>query len=117
MTSIHGRILATRDTTEHWNAKRSFIPMRGEIIIYTDKTQKDDGFGNVINIPGVKIGDGSAYLIDLPFVGDDERFEILSELRAHTNDRASHVSPEDRAFWNNKLNYEIQGGNLILTRS
>ena len=116
MDTLNARILARRDTTENWNAQRSFIPLRGEVIIYTDHGQMDDGYGNTINVPGVKIGDGSAYLIDLPFVGNDVRYQILHELREHTGNTVIHVTQEDRDFWNNKLNYSINDGNLILNR-
>lgn len=116
MDMVNARISHKSDTTEHWNAKRSFIPLRGEIIIYTDHGQMDDGYGNTINVPGIKVGDGNAYLIDLPFVGAEERYAILHELRTHTNDWSIHVSAEDRSFWNNKLNYTINDGNLIFNR-
>lgn len=117
MDNIPGRILATRDTTENWNAKRDFIPLRGEIIVYTDHGKIDDGYGNLVNVPGVKIGDGSAYLIDLPFVGADERYAILQELRQHTGNAVIHVTQEEKNFWGNKLNYTINDGNLILNRN
>ena len=117
MDVVNARICARRDTTENWNAARTFIPMRGEIIIYTDHGSMDDGYGNTINVPGIKVGDGNAYLIDLPFVGAEERYAILTELRQHTSDWTIHVSPEDRTFWNNKLNYTISDGNLTLNRN
>ena len=107
---------AYTDTTENWNAKRSYIPDRGDIVIYTDYGHMDDGYGNVIDVPGIKIGDGNAYLIDLPFVGADVRYQILTELRAHSGNTLIHVTPEDRAFWNNKLNCTVNDGNLILNR-
>jgi RNA binding exosome subunit len=115
--SINARILARRDTTANWNALRSFVPLRGEIIIYTDHGQMDDGYGNRINVPGIKIGDGNAYLIDLPFVGNDQRYAILQELRAHTGDTAIHVTMSEKDFWNNKLNYTINDGNLTFNRN
>lgn len=117
MDTVNARISHKSDTTEHWNAARSFIPLRGEIIIYTDAGQMDDGYGNTINVPGIKVGDGNAYLIDLPFVGNDQRFSILQELRQHTSDWSVHVTPEDRDFWDNKLNYSINDGNLIFNRN
>jgi hypothetical protein len=116
MDTVNARICIRRDTTANWNARMDFIPMRGEAIIYTDKGQMDDGYGNVINVPGIKIGDGSAYLIDLPFVGAEERYAILQELRQHTDDWSIHVSQEDRERWNNKLNYSIHDGNLVFNR-
>lgn len=104
------------DTTANWNAKRDYIPNRGDIIVYTDHGQIDDGYGNIIDVPGVKIGDGNAYLIDLPFVGADVRYQILTELRAHTGNTLIHVTPEEKEFWNNKLNCTVNGENLILNR-
>lgn len=116
MDTVNARILARRDTTENWNNHRNFVPMLGEIIIYTDAGTMDDGYGNEINVPGIKIGDGNAYLIDLPFVGNDQRYAILQELRNHTNDWTIHVSPDDRNFWNNKLNCLVEGEKLIMNR-
>ena len=116
METLKARILARRDTTENWNRKRNFIPLRGEVIIYTDAGQMEDDFGNTINVPKIKIGDGLAYLIDLPFVGNDVRYQILRELRDHSENALIHVSTEDREFWNNKLNYTMSGETLILNR-
>ena len=116
MDIVNARISHKEDTTANWNAARDFIPLRGEIIIYSDYGHMDDGYGNQINVPGIKIGDGSAYLIDLPFVGNEVRYEILTELRSHTGNTAIHVSAEDRQFWDNKLNYTINDGNLIFNR-
>lgn len=114
--TINARILVRKDTTERWNANRSFIPLRGEVIVYTDHGQMEDGQGNTINVPGVKVGDGNAYLIDLPFVGDDTQHQILQELRDHTGNTAIHVTQQDRQFWNNKLNCQVNDGVLILNR-
>lgn len=117
MDTIPVRYKLTRDTTANWNAHRDFIPMRGEVIIYTDHGHIEDGFGHMINVPGIKIGDGSAYLIDLPFVNDDVRYQILTELREHSQNTDIHVTQNEKTFWNNKLNYTINNGNLILNRN
>ena len=104
------------DTTANWNEKISYIPTRGDIIIYSDKGQITDNFGETVNVPGVKIGDGNAYLIDLPFVGADVRYQILTELRMHTDNTVIHVTDAEKQFWNNKLNCTVNDGNLILNR-
>lgn len=116
MDTISARILVRRDTVDNWNANRSFIPLRGEIIVYTDYGKVYDELGNEVNIPWVKIGDGNAYLIDLPFVGDDVRFQILHALRNHTDDTEVHITQQEREFWNNKLNCKVSDGVLILNR-
>ena len=105
-----------KDTTNNWNAKTGYVPDRNDIIIYSDHGQIDDGYGNMIDVPGIKIGDGNAYLIDLPFVGDDVRYQILTELRSHTGNSFIHVTPQEKEFWNNKLNCNVDNGNLILNR-
>lgn len=117
MTELKGRILATRDTTAHWNAKRRFIPLQGEIIIYTDHKTIKDEHDNDVYVPGVKIGDGNAYLVDLPFLVDEDVKEVIQMLRDHTENFDIHVTLEDKAFWNNKLNYQIVGENLIMNRN
>ena len=106
-----GYARAMMDTTENWNNKPLFVPQKGLIIVYSDKEPiiRD---GRVVNVAGIKIGDGNAYLIDLPFIGD----EYASILDNHINDMSIHVTPEEKAFWDNKLNYELNAETLILNR-
>lgn len=83
------------------------------IIVYTDKgqTTKD---GQIINIPKIKIGDGNAYCVDLPFI-DDDIFNIINN---HINNSTIHVTQAEKDFWNNKINSsdEVEEENLIFTR-
>lgn len=52
--------------TAGWDGQPSLIAERGAIYVYSDhRTAVIDG--NTVTIPGMKIGDGSTYLIDLPF--------------------------------------------------
>ena len=103
------------DTTEHWNAQLGFVPGRGEIVIYSDyKTVTRDG--KTVYVPGMKIGSGNGYLVDLPFV-DDAVGEALAE---HVRDRAAHVTQEEKDFWNNKINMldtQIDNETLIFNRN
>lgn len=108
MAVINAKILIERDTTANWNGLTGFIPKSGEMILYTDYKTKD---GQVY--PGIKIGDGLAYLIDLPFLSD----EIAEDLQSHISDSTSHVSSSDREFWNSKLNAHVSGDNLVFTRN
>lgn len=114
--TINGRIRVARDTTDNWNAHPDIIPMKGEIIVYTDYAHTTDDFGNNVDIPNVKIGDGSAYLVDLPFLGADARYETLCLINAHAQNDDIHVSLAEKAFWNNKLNGYVDNGNLVLNR-
>ncbi len=97
------------DATTNWNERTTFIPNKGDIIIYLDKRNV-----NGVNIPGIKIGDGLAYGIDLPFVGD----EIAADLLSHINNTTVHITAAERAKWNNKINCEneITNETLVLFR-
>lgn len=81
------------DITTNWLSNTSYIPNRGDIVIWLDKTISDS-----LHIPGIKIGDGLSYNVDLPFVGDD----IAIMLQGHINDEVCHISQEEREKWNNK---------------
>ena len=107
---VAGRIQSKHDTTENWNNARGFIPMKGEAIIYEDYEVVDG-----VNIPGIKVGDGTTYVQDLPFVGGYERDLLL----LHISNASLHVSPEEKEFWNNKINTtdSLAGETLILTRN
>lgn len=98
------------DTTTNWNERTTFIPNKGDIIIYLDKR-----IINGVNIPGIKIGDGLAYGIDLPFVGDD----IAADLLSHINNTTVHITAAERTKWNNKINCEDEATNetLVLFRN
>jgi hypothetical protein len=49
------------------------------------------------------MGDGKAYLIDLPFLnGADSDLEDM--LLDHINNKIIHVDLTDRGFWDNKVN-------------
>lgn len=100
------------DTTEGWNQKITYIPVKGEIVIFSDRCI----LGGT-NYPGIKIGDGLAYVVDLPFFGEDETNRVINIINNHINDVSAHVSAEDRSFWNAKLNYQTDGENLIFTRN
>lgn len=96
------------DTTENWNAFPSFVPERGAIIAYSDYAVVDDK-----EIPNIKIGDGSTYLIDLPFVGEDMYNAVVS----HLTNFYAHVSATDREGWNNKVRCYVSpsdGGDHLL---
>lgn len=67
-------------------------------------TENNETLARTVYVPGIKIGDGSAYVVDLPFV---------------------NVTSEQINFWNNKVNCYLEpelvvGGDdetLIFTRT
>lgn len=101
-------------TTAEWASFPDYIPPAGMLVVYTDYKQTDDGQGNITLIPGIKIGDGNAYLVDKPFVTD----AVDAEITEHINDMVKHITQNEREFWNNKLNYvEPESDLLEFTRN
>lgn len=91
------------DTKENWDSQISLVSEKKAIYIYTNYQQKDGK-----DIPGLKVGDGGAYLIDLPFI-DTQYFE-------HINNTEIHITQEERENWNNKVSCELNEEQLILNR-
>lgn len=93
------------DTKANWALKTTYIPKKDTIIVYTDYYTIDGKL-----VPGIKIADGLAYVVDLPFV--DER------LRKHIEDEIAHITEEERDFWNKKINCKdtITNETLVLFR-
>lgn len=95
-------------TTAEWDAQRDLIGVKNVVYVYTDHEQTEDGKP----IPGFKVGDGMAYLIDAPFNDD-------LALR-HIYDTSIHVTPEEKEFWNNKVTAYLDAEDiecLILTKN
>lgn len=102
---LGGKILS--DTTTGWNSLPNLIGEKGVLYIYTDHLVNDQGE----NIPGFKVGDGLAYLIDLPFA-DDLYLD-------HIHNTDIHVTLAEKLFWNNKERTYISEDdeeNLIFTK-
>lgn len=103
-----GSILS--NTVQGWNSQPTLISELNTVYVYTNYKSTTDRHGHTVYIPGVKIGDGNAYLIDLPFT------DTLME--EHIADTDIHVTPQEKIFWNNKVRvYEstVQQENLTFT--
>lgn len=107
--TIDTRIQLKRDTTENWNNATGFIPLAGEVIVYTDyetKTYTTEEYGETVTktveIPNIKIGTGNAFVQDLAFV-DEKTRDILM---AHIQDHDIHTTLAEKIFWNNKINVD-----------
>lgn len=84
------------NTTENWNSNVTLIGKKDCLYVYTDY-KKEDGK----DIPAFKVGDGKAYLIDLPF------------------SYMGNVTAEQIEFWNNKVTAYVDDNdeeNLILSK-
>lgn len=106
-------------TKSDWDSDRTLISEKDVLYIYSDYKviQKD---GQKIHLPGLKIGDGLSYLIDLPFANTQNEAEVQqlqNLILDHINNKTIHVTQEEKIFWNNKLNLFLQGENLVLNRN
>ena len=79
-------------TTSYWQDHLSYIPEQGEIVIYVDHSSYEEN-DETVWVPGIKIGDGSAYGIDLPFVDD----AIAQTVMEHISDTDIHITTAERA--------------------
>ena len=87
------------NTTAFWNEHPTIIAKKGCIYIYADYRRDAEGY----NIPSVKIGDGTSYLIDMPFADN-----LIYE---HIEDTVRHITECERQFWNNKVRCYIDENN------
>ena len=97
------------DTTVNWNTQPQLVGKMGHLYIYKDYTVIDG-----VEVPAFKVGDGSAYLIDAPFVAGND-----SKLNAHILDVNVHIQDGEREFWNNKVTAFLSKGDdetLVLTK-
>ena len=103
---VNGDCKVLYASTATWNSQPQLISKRGYIYIYSDYKQNEQEQ----NIPGFKVGDGSAYLIDMPFTDD--------LIQKHLSNNIIHITQEEREFWNNKVRCYIDPlneHNLIFT--
>lgn len=85
-------------TSAYWAGQIEFIPQSGAVVVYSDYATIDDKL-----VPNMKIGDGTTYVVDLPFVSDDLR-AVIAE---HITDKTTHISAADRARWDNKVTCDV----------
>lgn len=89
------------DTEENWNSQPQLISAKGSIYVYSNHESYQDHY-----IPGIKIGDGVTYLIDMAFIDD-----IYAN---HIRDAIIHVSTEDREFWGDKVTCDMINRNTLI---
>lgn len=98
-------------TAEEWNQDIYYQSQANVLYIYRDYKQVDG-----IKVSAMKIGDGTSYLIDLPFIGES----ISQRLENHIADTISHITDQERDFWNNKVTAfsdSVDNENLILSKN
>lgn len=91
-------------TKSNWDSQRSIITQKGHLYIYSDAGKKNLPNGTTLDIPAMKIGDGTSYLIDMPYSLYGSDHERLVE---HILDNSIHVSKNDRTNWNDKVKIAV----------
>lgn len=105
------------NTKQGWDSMPNYVSEIGAIYYYEDYYTEIDAHGNTVTKPGIKIGDGMAYLIDLPFLGSIGG-PPSTAFQEHINNTSIHVTEEEKMFWNNKCRVDetkINDENLIFT--
>ena len=105
------------DTKENWDIQRSLIAEEAAIYIYSNYEYEEDEVGNRIPVAGLKIGDGTSYLIDMPFVSGATTKAVIE----HLANTAIHVTAAEKEFWNNKVSSYMGSGasgeTLVLSKT
>ena len=81
------------NTTAEWNADPLYMSEPNVIYVYTDYATSNDG----VLVPGIKVGDGMAYVVDLPFI-----YGSSKDFQKHISNLGIHVADDDRELWDNK---------------
>lgn len=98
-------------TKEEWEEYSGVISKRNRLYVITDYYTDSDG----VNHPAIKIGDGKAYIGDLPLVSTGGSGDSTEELIKHMQDDERHITQEERELWNDKVGVKIVDGKLIFT--
>lgn len=85
-------------TTDEWNALKDLIAQKGTIYIYSDHDTVDGK-----PVPGFKVGDGTTYLIDLPFTD--------ASYLQHASNTSIHITDAEREKWNSKISVSVDDSN------
>lgn len=91
------------DTKANWDTQPTLVAEEAAVYIYSDYMTIEDQAGNQTLVAGIKIGDGTSYLIDLPYISDAATYLITM----HVSNTSVHVTPAEREFWNNKVSAYI----------
>ena len=90
-------------TNKNWEDYDRVVSKQGTIYVYTEDNL------NVDAAPKMKIGDGSAYICDLPFITDD----LQREIENHIANEEVHTTLSEKQFWNNKINVIDREGGVV----
>lgn len=90
------------NTTVGWDSQTSLVSQVNTLYVYTDHQTDSQGRP----VAGIKVGDGNAYVVDLPFTD-----AISTE---HIADTTRHITASERDFWNNKVRCYYAGTEQLI---
>lgn len=102
-------------TKAYWETQSHVQSQKDYLYFITDYFVGKDGKTH----PAIKIGDGNAYIGDLPLIvsyGDGAT--NIEEVVDHMEDKQIHITKEEREKWNEKVSCDVDEANgmLILTK-
>ena len=102
------------DSMANWNAQSTMIAEKKAIYVYKDYIVHSNEDGNQTFVPGMKIGDGTSYLIDMPFIGSSYS-DIDNAINEHINNTQIHLSENDRNKLDNTVEASVIGDTLTFS--
>ncbi|HCJ37821.1 MAG TPA: hypothetical protein DHV37_05790 [Erysipelotrichaceae bacterium] len=94
------------NTTAYWDIQTLLESEPGAVYVYSDHYTDENG-----TVPGIKIGTGNAFVVDLPFVD-----RVYAN---HIMDTLVHITDSERQYWNDKVTCYIDplnDKNLIFSK-
>lgn len=94
-TIISNQAVVLRGTDEYWNSQRDLIAKKNVFYMYLNHMPYEGPNGETLYRPGLKIGDGLAYLIDTPFINGIELVITQSDIDRWNGKWRGYIDPED----------------------
>ena len=91
-------------TRASWDQQAGLISEAGALYIYSDYKIVTSETGESTVIPGIRVGDGTTYLVDLPFISESNVQTVIDSL----SESNSLVTPQDREFWDGKVSARVE---------
>lgn len=91
-----GAIGLTQKTVSEWSeTDTKTVSEKGHIYVYSDYYTDSEGVAH----PAMRIGDGKAYIADLPVAG--VTVSDVDAIVEHINNADIHITQQERERWNN----------------
>lgn len=96
------------NTTAYWREHSTYVPLKGDVIVYSDGSTTEQG-GVTVYVPKIKIGDGVTTIGNLPFTDSDTQQGTAGTLNT-TNTSAQTPSASESLSGNVNLHKVAKTG-------